>query len=111
MTLPARFCFSKISNNNQNNLTTMKAFALMVFLLLFLISGLAHAEHLVQQDINPEQQDCHICSQGIDTPPKLLQIKTTNASLYGVVVAKDNVIQTPLSSFVQPPSRAPPFIQ
>jgi len=89
----------------------MKAIALMVFLLLFLISVLAHAEHLVQQNTTIEQQDCHICSQGIDTPPKLLQRKTTNFTLYNLVVLKEKVIQTTLSYFVQPPSRAPPYIQ
>lgn len=111
MTLLAHFDFLKTSRDPQNNLTTMKAIALVVFLLLFLTSVLAHAEHLVFQETTVEQQDCQLCNQGIDTPPELTQIQAITVSRYNLFIAKVATPQFTLSYFVQPPSRAPPFIQ
>lgn len=89
----------------------MKASALMVFLLLFLTSVLAHAEHLVLQETAIEQQDCQLCNKGIDTPPALLLIKAKSVTQYTNARAKEVTIEFALSYFIQPPSRAPPFFQ
>lgn len=89
----------------------MKAIALMVFVLLFLTSALAHADHLVAQAITVEQQDCHICNQGIDTPPELTQVQAIVVSGYKHVISKATTAEFTFSYFVQPPLRAPPFIQ
>lgn len=89
----------------------MKASSLMVFLLLFLTSVLAHAEHLALQETAVEQQDCHICNQGIDTPPELPQIQAISVSRYNLVTWKAVTTKFTLSYYVIPPSRAPPFVQ
>jgi len=89
----------------------MKASALMVFLLLFLTSVIAHAEHLVFQDITAEQQDCHICNQGIDNPPELPQVKAFAVTRFDFVSFKESTQQLLLKGFFQPLSRAPPIIQ
>lgn len=88
----------------------MKATALMVFLLLFLTSVIAHAEHLVFQDTAAEQQDCQLCNQGIDTPPELPQIKALAVTCYDFVISKIITTKHTLDYFIQPPSRASPVI-
>lgn len=109
MTLFPNFSFLQTSKSTTNNLTTMKAIALMVFLLLFLISTLAHADHLVSQATSIEQQDCHICNQGIDTPPELPQVHAI-ITRYNLVTQAIATADFSLSNFVKPPSRAPPSI-
>lgn len=89
----------------------MKASALVVFLLLFLTSVIAHAEHLVFQEISAEQQDCHLCNQGIDTPPELPQVQATSVTRFDFVTSQKLTQKLLLNDFVQPPSRAPPVIQ
>ena len=89
----------------------MKASALMVFLLLFLTSVIAHAEHLVFQEITVEQQDCHICNQGIDSPPELPKIKAVAVTRFDFVTSTEFTQKLLLNDFIQPPSRAPPVIQ
>ncbi len=87
----------------------MNALALMVFVLLFLTSTLVHAEHLAEHSINTEQQECHICHQGIDTPSELPQIQIYNAASYNLKPQKVTTIQGKARYFVQPQLRAPPI--
>ncbi|PHR83522.1 MAG: hypothetical protein COA59_11925 [Colwellia sp.] len=87
----------------------MKAIALMVFVLLFLTSVLAHADHLIDQSTAIEQQDCQLCNQGIDTPPDLPQVKAsivTHGVFFTITVT---TAEFSFSQFVQPLLRAPPF--
>ncbi len=109
MTLPVSFL--KTSKDPLNNLTTMKAIALMVFLLLFLTSVLAHADHLVFQETTVEQQDCHICNQGIDTPPELPKIQAIAVNRYTLITSQLTTTKFTVNYFVLPPSRGPPFVQ
>ena len=83
----------------------------MVFLLLFLTSVIAHAEHLAFLETTVEQQDCHICNQGIDNPPELPQVKAIAVSRFDFVTSKELTQKLLLNDFIQPPSRAPPIIQ
>lgn len=105
------FSFLQTSKSKTNNLTTMKAVALMVFLLLFLASLLAHADHLVTQNTVTEQQDCQLCNQGIDTPPIFPQVIATFVTRYNNFTTKIFTVEFTLSQFVQPLLRAPPLIQ
>jgi hypothetical protein len=109
MTVFSNFSFLITSKSTTNNLTTMKAIALMVFLLLFFISTLVHADHLAAEAIAIEQQDCHICNQGIDTPAELPQIDVVVVTRYNLVTQAISTTDFSLNSFVQPPLRAPPF--
>jgi hypothetical protein len=101
----------KKSKNTTNNVTTMNAIALMVFVLLFLTSVLAHADHLVTQKTTAEQQGCQLCNQGIDTPPELPQVQVPVDTRYSFFTAKITTVEFTLTQFVQPLLRAPPFIQ
>jgi len=87
----------------------MKAIALMVFVLLFLTSTLAHADHLVDQRAAVEQQDCQLCIQGIDTPPGLPQVQEFVVTRYNLYTSHVNTADFVLNQFVQPRLRAPPF--
>ncbi|MFT7005830.1 MAG: hypothetical protein ACJAXJ_000331 [Colwellia sp.] len=111
MTLFANVSLLKTSKNTTTNLTTMKAIALMVFVLIFLTSVLAHADHLADQGTAAEQQDCHICNQGIHTPPELPKIQAIVVTRYNLFTAKVTAAEFTSSQFIQPLLRAPPLNQ
>jgi len=94
-----------------SNVPSMKAMALMVFVLCFLTSVLTHAEHLVSPSVTVEQQDCHLCNQGIDTPPELPHVQAQANNSYSVIIFELIVAEFKRSNFVLPSLRAPPFIQ
>ena len=98
------------SEHSVKNITTMNATALMVFLLLFLMSTIAHAQHITEYSDNIEQQECHICHHNIDTPPEFPQIQPLATNRYIFTVNKDTVTVYKANNFVQPPLRAPPVI-
>lgn len=89
----------------------MKAIALMVFLLVFLTSILVHADHLLDQKTIVEQQDCHLCTQGIDTPRELPQVQAAVVTRYNPFFTLLTTTNFTRKLFIQPPLRAPPFIQ
>jgi len=103
--------FSQVYGRVKENKSTMNAIALMVFVLLFLMSTLVHADHLIEQSVNVEQQECYICHQGIDTPPELPNIQTPFVASYCLCIDKGVIAQFTVSSFVQPQLRAPPTFQ
>lgn len=111
MTLLTHCRYLKRSNRTTNNLTTMRAIALMVFVLLFLTSVVAHADHLADQRTAVEQQNCQLCNQGIDTPSEVSQIQATVVTRYYSYTPQITTTEFPPSQFVQPPLRAPPFSQ
>ncbi len=90
---------------------TMNAIALMVFVVLFLTSALVHADHLIEQSLNVEQQECYICHQGLDTPAELPKIQTPFVVSSYLRVAKAVTAEFKLNSFIQPQLRAPPTFQ
>ena len=103
-----------MSNANKKRVltpVTMNAIALMAFVLLFLTSTLAHADHLIEQSINVEQQECYICHQGLDTPSELPTIQTPVVINLYLSVVKVVTADFKLNSFVQPQLRAPPRFQ
>jgi len=103
-----------LSNANKKQAitpVTMNAIALMAFLLLFLTSTLAHADHLIEQSVNVEQQECYICHQGLDTPSELPTIQTPVVTSLYLSVVKVVSAGFKLNSFVQPQLRAPPRFQ
>lgn len=101
----------QISKNTIHNLSTMKAIALMVFVLLFLTSVVAHADHLVTQGSTAEQQNCQLCNQGVDIPPELPKIQAIVVTRYNLFTAKVTAAEFTSSQFIQPLLRAPPLNQ
>jgi len=103
--------FSQVNKSSTKNLATMNALALMVFVLLFITSTLVHANHLTEHSINIEQQECHICHQGIDAPPELPKIQPHSVVSYHLNSQKVIAVHGKTSSFIQPQLRAPPTLQ
>lgn len=80
-------------------------------LLLFCATFFAHSEHYSQVEFdafaNFEQHDCHLCQQGIDSPPNSIGLYLVSMGLASV--NKVRIIRVVLTSaYVTPPLRAPP---
>ena len=108
MTLSFQRSFLKVKANTSKN---MNALALMTFVLLFFFSSLVHASHLFEQSINVEQQECHICHQGVDTPPEQPQVQVVAVTSYQLKPQKILTVEFKVNGFVQPQLRAPPIHQ
>lgn len=87
----------------------MRAIALMIFVLLFLMSIIAHADHLTDQRTTVEQKNCQLCNQGVDTPPEHPHVKAIVVTRYNSFISQTTKTDFPPSQFIQPPLRAPPF--
>ena len=111
MTLSSHFCFLNRSKSTTNNIKTMNAIALMVFVLLFLTSILAHADHLTDNNTTIEQQNCQLCNQGIDTPPEESLVQAIVITRYTSFISQVIINDFLPNQFVQPLLRAPPFSQ
>jgi len=104
----------RINQQNSNPtkiLSTMNAFVVVGFLLLFFTSVLVHANHLIDQTTHVEQQECFVCHQGIDTPPELPQIQYCAVASYYFTLFKTATAAFKHYFFVQPQLRAPPSFQ
>ena len=101
---------SHLNKETYKNITSVNALALAVFVLLFLMSTLVHANHIASNAIHAEQQECYICHQGIDTPPVLTQVKNIFVASYYTDLYDLSIAKFKVNNFVQPPLRAPPVI-
>ncbi len=102
---------TKNSTAISNSTKSISAYATMLFVLLFLASSLAHADHLFDVTSIAEQQECHICHQGIDAPPELSQFEFNITSIYSYISSKIAVVVVNKLYFIQPQLRAPPSLQ
>lgn len=103
--------YFQLKKESSDKKITMNAFALVVFLLLFLTSSLVHADHIATYSTNAEQQECYICHQGLDNPPKVAQINLPFVTGYGQHVCDAIQVNFKLNFFVLPQLRAPPTFQ
>ncbi|PKG85319.1 hypothetical protein CXF85_06930 [Colwellia sp. 75C3] len=82
-------------------------------LLLFCATLFVHSEHYAQVELdgisNFELHDCHLCQQGIDSPPRALALYPASAGI--VNISKVDIINAVFISatYVYPPLRAPPM--
>lgn len=111
MTLFPLIRFFHVNKKASKQITTMNVPALMVFVLLFLVSSLVHADHVTEQSTNIEQLDCYLCHQGLDTPPELPQIQLLTIVSYFLPSQAAVTIELKRHYFVQPQLRAPPVFQ
>ncbi len=81
-------------------------------LLLFCMTLFVHSEHYAQVEIDAltsfEQHDCHLCQQGIDSPPRSLALYPVSTAI--ATLCKAHIIKAVYISslHVYPPLRAPP---
>jgi len=90
---------------------SMNTLVLMLFVLLFLISTFVHAAHAVIETINVEQQECHICHKGLDTPTELSQVQSLEGASYNFLTQNVVITLFKVSHFYKPQLRAPPLFQ
>lgn len=108
MTLFPQLRFFHVNKKASKQITTMNVPALMVFVLLFLVSTLVHANHLTEKTTDVEQLECYLCHQGIDTPPELPQVQLLTIVSYFLSAQSLLTIEFKGNYFVQPQLRAPP---
>ncbi len=78
-------------------------------LLVFIVAFFSHSVHLNQYNNSVEQQGCHFCQQGLDNPPKIiellviLQLSFINAFVDGISQHSDKPY------YGSPRLRAPPY--
>jgi len=83
----------------------------MAFLLAFFL----HSQHISkpqsEQGAVDEYQDCHICQQGVDSPPKPVRLTPVARDSFSVEIFRYIVSIDTTSAYVIPQLRAPPFFQ
>lgn len=81
-------------------------------LVLFLVTFFAHSEHYAQVDFETfstfELHDCHLCQQGIDSPPAAIRLHPVLPVTYysDEVCTSSIILVTP--TYLSPQLRAPP---
>ncbi|WP_057832688.1 hypothetical protein [Colwellia sp. TT2012] len=84
----------------------------VITLLLFCATFFAHSEHFTQVDfdafLNIASHDCHLCQQGIDSPPSSIRLYPVVTSI--ARLNKIRIISVVLAAlaYIIPPLRAPP---
>jgi len=84
-------------------------------LLVFFVTFFAHSEHFAQAELDKysafELHDCHLCQQGLDSPPAPIQLKPVK----NIVFSNDTLLLSSVIlvtvSYVYPLLRAPPVSQ
>lgn len=103
------FMNSALSQFNINKRHIRQSF---LTLLLFCATFFAHSEHYAQVEFdglaNFELHDCHLCQQGIDSPPRTLALYPVSTGMVNIsTVAIINAVFIS-ATHVYPLLRAPP---
>lgn len=81
-------------------------------LLLFCVTLFVHSEHYAQVEFdllsNFEVHDCHLCQQGIDSPPSSIKLYPVSTSTINIGKVKISNVMLISSAYVSPQLRAPP---
>jgi len=81
-------------------------------LLVFFASFFAHSEHFTQVEFEAqttfEQHDCHLCQQGIDSPPAPLELKPAKEHIFCITSTHQVSVILARADYVYPLLRAPP---
>ncbi|NQZ25868.1 MAG: hypothetical protein HRT55_06080 [Colwellia sp.] len=81
-------------------------------LLLFCATFFAHSEHYTQVEFdafsNFEQHDCHLCQQGIDSPPNSIGLYLVSTGIASIIKVRIIRVVLATSAYVTPQLRAPP---
>ncbi|MGL1959024.1 MAG: hypothetical protein OCD00_17125 [Colwellia sp.] len=104
------FSFHYFSKDNSHKAKVNKKLNIIsaIVLMAFLFAFISHAQHFTESVVSAEQQHCYICHQGIDTPPDISTYFVILTSAYAVFIVESTVPAVNVSTFIQPPLRAPP---
>jgi len=81
-------------------------------LLVFFASFFSHSEHFTQIEFEAlttfEQHDCHLCQQGVDSPPAPLELKPAKENVFCIISTNPVSVILASANYVSPQLRAPP---
>lgn len=81
-------------------------------LLVFFASFFAHSEHFAEVEFDAlsafELHDCHLCQQGIDSPPAPLVLTPAKDHIFCLNNSHHISVMLASADYVYPPLRAPP---
>ncbi len=81
-------------------------------LLVFFASFFAHGAHFAEFEFDAlttfELHDCHLCQQGIDSPPGPLALIPAKELTFCLTSTHGISVVLPPANYVYPPLRAPP---
>jgi len=85
----------------------------VITLMAFLLAIFLHSQHISkphsEQNSIAEYQDCHICQQGIDSPPKFSRLTVIIRENFSLIITKFITIIDSKHAYASPQLRAPPF--
>ena len=85
----------------------------VITLVAFLLAFFLHSQHVtndhIEQNVIVDYQDCHICQQGIDSPPKAIQLTTSIRSSLALIILQFVESVNYTIAYALPQLRAPPF--
>lgn len=101
---------NKVINSHLNNKAkSINAITLLAFLLAFFL----HSQHIASDNIEhgsvADYQNCHICQQGIDSPPESIQLIESTGNYFLLHTPYFFEYVNSISSYALPQLRAPPF--
>jgi hypothetical protein len=103
-----------MSRENNSHLNQKNRNISVITLVLFLLAFFLHSHHIinvhVEQNALIDYQDCHICQQGIDSPPAVIQFVAASSVPYVLVILPLVQKTKKITSYTLPQLRAPPFI-
>ncbi len=91
----------------QQDQTSISVLTLMAFLFALFV----HAKHSTQQILVLEKQDCYVCQQNIDTPPKVTIVLPMNTAMVELAIRYVTANVITFTSYQIPQLRAPPISQ
>ncbi len=81
-------------------------------LLIISIFFFSHSEHFTQVEFDAsstfDKHDCHVCQQGIDSPPASLEVKQARERLLFIISAYRISAILTFPDYIYPLLRAPP---
>jgi hypothetical protein len=84
----------------------------VLMLLVFFAAFFAHSQHVAQVNFDAlstfEQHDCHLCQQGIDSPPAPLALKSAKETIFFIADSLYVTTAFVKANYVYPLLRAPP---
>lgn len=85
----------------------------VITLMAFLLAFFLHSQHISQPQAESnnaaDYQDCHLCQQGVDSPPKAIRLSAVFREGFPLVIAYFSISIDVTQAYVIPQLRAPPF--
>ncbi len=98
-----------INTNLSNKTKNISVITLVAFLLAFFLHCQHLSQPLAEQSSVSDYQDCHLCQQGVDSPPKPLHLTLIVSERFTQVIRNFIDLIYVNKLYASPQLRAPPF--